>query len=185
MGSVLFCCRRRQVDLKIVEKAIEDLKPYENNPRHNGAAVEYVKNSIQKFGFKVPIIVDSANVIVAGHTRLLAAQELGLEKVPCIVADDLNEDQIRAFRLADNKVSELSSWDWDKLEEELSAMEISDIDMSDFSFDMPDFDSDTSEGSGLADFFEVAPGASESGGTSAQKKTKTITCPHCGEVFEL
>lgn len=99
---------------------INDLIPYENNPRINDNAVDAVANSIKEFGFKVPIVVDKNNVIVAGHTRLKAAQKLGLEEVPVIVADDLTEEQIKAFRLADNKVSELADWDFSKLEEELN-----------------------------------------------------------------
>lgn len=84
--------------MQIIEKMVDDLKPYENNPRHNEQAVAYVVNSIKEFGFKVPIVVDADGVIVAGHTRLLAAKELGMQKVPCIVADDLTETQIKAFR---------------------------------------------------------------------------------------
>lgn len=84
------------------------LIPYENNPRLNNSAVEAVANSIRKFGFKVPIVIDKNNVIVAGHTRYKAVQTLGYETVPCVIADDLTEDQIKAFRLVDNKTSELS-----------------------------------------------------------------------------
>lgn len=111
---------------------VNDLKPYENNPRFNDEAVEYVANSIKEFGFKVPIIIDKNNVIVAGHTRYKASLELGLEEVPCIVADDLTEEQIKAFRLADNKVSEKASWNYELLDEELD--NILDIDMSQFDF---------------------------------------------------
>lgn len=118
--------------MKIIERKVEELVPYENNPRNNENAVEYVANSIKEFGFKVPIIVDCNNVIVAGHTRLLAAKRLGLEKVPCIVADDLNEEQIKAFRLADNKVSEYATWDFEKLELELEKL---DFEMTEFGFD--------------------------------------------------
>lgn len=94
--------------MNIVEKKVADLIPYENNPRKNDDAVDAVAASIKEFGFKVPIVIDENNVIVAGHTRLKAAQKIGLKTVPCIVADDLNDDQIRAFRLADNKTSELA-----------------------------------------------------------------------------
>ena len=118
--------------MNIVELSIHDLVPYENNPRNNIEAVEYVANSIEKFGFKVPIVVDINNVIVAGHTRYMASKKLGLETVPCIVADDLTEEQIKAFRLADNKVSEIATWDDELLAIELS--DIVDIDMSDFGF---------------------------------------------------
>ena len=113
--------------MKIVEKNINELVMYENNPRKNDEAVKYVANSIKEFGFKVPIIVDKDNVIVAGHTRLKAAKQLKMDKVPCIVADDLTEEQIRAFRLADNKVAEFAEWDVPKLDLEL--MDIDNIDM--------------------------------------------------------
>ena len=113
---------------------INELRPYEKNPRINDDAVEYVAKSIKEFGFKVPLVIDKNNVIVAGHTRLKAAKELGLEEVPCIIADDLSEEQIKAYRLADNKVTEFSEWDYDLLEAELS--EIINIDMSEFDFDL-------------------------------------------------
>ena len=122
------------MDIKIIYKPIDKIIPYENNPRLNDEAVEPVANSIEQFGFKVPIIIDSSNIIVAGHTRLKAAKQLGMDKVPCIIADDLTEEQIRAFRLVDNKVSELADWDYEKLEEELA--NINSIDMNIFDFDM-------------------------------------------------
>ena len=122
------------MDIKIIYKPTDKIVPYENNPRLNDEAVEPVANSIKQFGFKVPIIIDSSNVIVAGHTRLKAAKQLGMDKVPCIIASDLTEEQIKAFRLADNKVSEFSSWDYEKLEEELA--NIASINMSVFDFDM-------------------------------------------------
>lgn len=87
--------------------------------------------SIQKFGFKVPIIVDKNHVIVAGHTRHKAAVKLGLDKIPCIIADDLTDEQIKAFRLADNKTAEFAEWDFDLLNQELEEIE---FDMCDFGF---------------------------------------------------
>lgn len=120
--------------MNIVEITLEELRPYENNPRNNDEAVEPVANSIKEFGFKVPIVIDKDNVIIAGHTRYKAAKKLGLEKVPCIIADDLTEEQIRAFRLADNKVSEIATWDIELLDIELD--NILDIDMSLFDFNM-------------------------------------------------
>lgn len=113
--------------MNIVNLPIAEIKPYENNPRRNDAAVEYVANSIREFGFKVPIIIDRDNVIVAGHTRWLAAQKLGMTEVPCVIADDLSPKQVKAFRLADNKVSEKSSWDYGKLGDEIK--ELLDIDL--------------------------------------------------------
>lgn len=118
--------------MEIVYKKVDDLKPYENNPRFNDEAVEYVAKSIKEFGFKVPIVLDKDNVIVAGHTRYKASLELGLEEVPCIIADDLTEEQIKAFRLADNKVGEKSEWDYELLTDELN--DILSIDMKDFGF---------------------------------------------------
>lgn len=102
--------------MEIVEKKVGELKAYENNPRKNDNAVEAVANSIREFGFKVPIVIDSNDVIVCGHTRLKAAIQLGMETVPCIVASDLSEEQIRAFRLADNKTNELAEWDFSVLQ---------------------------------------------------------------------
>ena len=118
--------------MNVIEISIDELKAYENNPRNNTEAVEKVAASIEEFGFKVPIIIDRDNVIIAGHTRLLAAKDLGLEKVPCIVADDLTPEQVKAFRLADNKVSEYSTWDFQKLNLELE--ELQDFEMVDFGF---------------------------------------------------
>lgn len=118
--------------MDILELKVEDLIPYENNPRKNDNAVDQVANSIKEFGFKVPIVIDKDKVIVAGHTRLKAAKKLGLSTVPCLVADDLSDEQIKAFRLADNKVAELSEWDFDKLEAELSMLS---LDMTDFGFE--------------------------------------------------
>ena len=128
----------------IVYKETNDLIPYANNPRLNDNAVDAVAASIKEFGFKVPIVVDSENVIINVHTRLKAAHKLGLKQVPCIVADDLTPEQVKAFRLADNKTSELAEWDMDKLGIEL--VEIPDIDMSAFGFDdiqIDDIEEDT------------------------------------------
>ena len=119
--------------MKIINKKLDELKPYEKNPRFNDDAVEKVANSIKVFGFKVPIVIDKDGVIVAGHTRYKASIELGLEEVPCIVADDLTEEQVKAYRLADNKVAELSSWNTDLLSDELKDLAL-DLDMNDFGF---------------------------------------------------
>lgn len=155
---------------KIVEKNINDIIPYENNPRHNENAVDAVANSIKEFNFQNPIIIDKDNVIIAGHTRLRAARKLGLEKVPCIVADDLTPEQVKAFRLADNKVGELAGWDFLKLDEELSHLN---IDMSAYGFEpVEEVDMDS--------FFESKEESEEK-----EEKKKTVVCPHCGEEFEV
>lgn len=111
---------------------VADLIPYENNPRNNDEAVNYVAKSIEEFGFKVPIVVDKNNIVVAGHTRLKASKKLGLEKVPVIIADDLNDEQVKAFRLADNKVAELAQWDEEALKVEMEQIA---MDMQQFGFD--------------------------------------------------
>ena len=124
---------------KFLIKNIEELIPYENNPRNNDAAVPMVAESIKEFGFKVPIIIDKDNVIIAGHTRLKAAKMLGIKEVPCILADDLTDEQAKAFRLADNKVAELSEWNFEKLGIELEGLDDIYIDTFDLSFDAEDF----------------------------------------------
>lgn len=118
--------------MNIIEKPINEVIPYEKNPRINDNAVPAVMRSIEEFGFKVPIVIDKNGTIVTGHTRLKAAKKLGMKTVPCIVADDLTPEQIKAFRLADNKVAEAAEWDMELLNKELDG--IVDIDMSDFNF---------------------------------------------------
>lgn len=153
--------------MEIQERSLADIRPYEKNPRRNDDAVQYVVESIKEFGFKVPIVIDRDGVIVAGHTRYKAAKELGMKTVPCIVADDLTDEQIKAFRLADNKVAEKAGWDFALLEQELD--ELLDFDMEAFGFtDQGDVD--------ISDFFEEAQ--------HKEKEPKKIQCPHCGEWFE-
>ena len=143
---------------KVIQKPINDLVPYENNPRRNEKAVDAVANSIREFGFKNPVIIDHENVSVSGHTRRLAAIKLGLEEVPCILVDDLSEEQIRALRLADNRVASYSEWDEEKLHQEIS--EILNIDVTDFGFDEE-----------VIDVIKAAAG-------------KEHICPKCGHRWE-
>ena len=125
------------VRLDIQMKAMGEIHPYENNPRNNDDAVDAVAKSIETFGFKVPLVIDRGGVIVCGHTRYRAAEKLGLKEVPCIVADDLTPEQIKAFRLADNKVGELAQWDTGLLAVELDELAAAcDLDMAEFGFDM-------------------------------------------------
>ncbi|MBQ8892528.1 MAG: ParB N-terminal domain-containing protein [Bacilli bacterium] len=120
--------------MQIVNKNITEIKEYENNPRNNDGAVEYVANSIKEFGFKVPIVIDKNNVIVAGHTRYKASKLLGITEIPCIIADDLTEEQIKAYRLVDNKSAEYATWDMALLNMELESLQ--DFDMELFDFDI-------------------------------------------------
>lgn len=122
----------------ITMMSVDDIIPYANNPRNNKGAVDKVAASIREFGFKQAIVVDKDMVVIAGHTRLAAAKRLKMKKVPVLVADDLSEEQVKAYRLADNKTAEFAEWDFDKLSEELDGIE--DIDMEDFGFDLSDFE---------------------------------------------
>lgn len=121
-------------NISIVMRRIDDLIPYENNPRNNDMAVDAVAASIQQFGFKNPVIIDKDGVIVAGHTRYKAAKKLGIVEIPCVSADDLTDEQIKAFRIADNKTAELAEWNEDLLGKEMQG--IINIDMSQFGFDI-------------------------------------------------
>lgn len=140
--------------MEIEYREIGSITPYDRNPRRNDGAVNAVAASIEEFGFKVPIVVDSEGTIVAGHTRYKAAKRLSMRQVPVIVADDLTPEQVRAFRLADNKVAELAEWDWDLLADELEGIET--IDMEPFGFDA-DFDIETGEPEAEDDGYEVEP----------------------------
>lgn len=163
-------------EFNVIEIDISMITPYENNPRNNEKAIDYVAESIKNFGFRVPIIIDKDNVIVAGHTRYKAAKQLEIKKVPCIVISDLTPEQIRAFRIADNKVSEYSTWNEEMLRKELlnlSNFELQSIGFQDWELDNllnPLSDDD------INDFFvdkEVT-----------EKEPKLIKCPYCGEEFE-
>lgn len=121
---------------EISQKNISEIIPYDNNPRKNDNAVETLANSIKEFGFRQPIIIDEQNVIICGHTRLKAAKKLGLKKVPCVVATGLTPQQVKAYRLADNKIAEKSEWDMGLLDKELSSLD--DINMADFGFEQSD-----------------------------------------------
>lgn len=151
--------------MKVIERKISELKPYENNPRKNDEAVPLVANSIKEFGFRVPIIIDSDDVIVAGHTRLKAAISLGMSTVPCIVVDDLTQEQIKAFRLADNKVSEFAAWDSLKLPTELKDLQ---IDMEQFGFTSADM---------LEDAYNIVDDDTYSNSTSIPQYEITGECP--------
>lgn len=119
-------------EIKIVP--IDLVIPYEENPRLNDKAVEYVKNSIKQFKFAQPIAVDKDGVIIAGHTRYRASKELGLESVPVVVLDYLTDEEVKAYRLADNKVAEFADWDFEKLNLELDSLLDTEISMEDFGF---------------------------------------------------
>lgn len=153
------------MELKIEYVDIDSIKPYENNPRHNEEAIPYVMNSIKEFGFKNPIIIDKNNVIIAGHTRLESAKRLGMKEVPIIHADDLTEEQVKAFRLADNKISEKAEWNFELLDEELEDL---DINMEDFGFENIDIEWDNVENLSEENYEEP--------------KHNMLECPKCHHI---
>lgn len=158
-------------ELKIEYLPVDSLTPYEGNARkHAPEDIESIKISIQNDGFNDPIgIWGKDNIIVEGHGRQIAARELGMETVPCIRLDHLTNEQRREYAIRHNRTAELSAWDFGKLDEELAALDIQGIDMSDLKFTTTDM-------SALDDLFAPAPEQEE-------KEPKQIKCPHCGEWF--
>lgn len=197
--------------VKVVAMAVKDLIPYANNPRNNEQAVDTVAKSIKEFGFTNPIVVDSDNVVINGHTRLLAAEKLGLEKVPVIRKEDLTPEQVKAFRLVDNKTSELSGWDFEKLDAEIAELQAMEFDMSEFEFESnydftaeaySDFFEDASPQSQTQEHSQDAPAPVQTEhGQELESSTEPVdkaieqeakdtascevVCPHCGGSFVL
>ena len=164
------------MDIQLLE--LDKISPYDNNPRLNTNAVESVANSIKRYGFRQPIVIDGKGVIVVGHTRFEASKSLGLSKVPVHIADDLTPEEARAYRLADNRTSELAQWDFSLLASELEGLVDSSIDLSTLgwsdselerllpnSIDLPR-DADGKE-------FDV----------DVAGDVKTVTCPNCQHDF--
>lgn len=145
--------------IEAVNWKVSDLIPDPDNPRRNEAAVPAVRESIRAFGFNVPLVIDPTGHVVAGHTRLMAAKELGLEEVPCVVADNLTEKELKAFQLADNKTGEFATWDNGLLVGELDDL-LGVLDMSVFGFNLK-------------------PGKEKS--AKQQKDPQWVICPRCGE----
>lgn len=166
--------------MKVENEPLDRLTPYARNPRKNDPAVDAVAASIKRFGFRNPIVLDRNGTVIAGHTRLKAAKKLGMETVPVVRADDLTEDQAAAFRLADNKAQELSSWDFSLLMDEL--MDIEGIDMAEFGFaydedeDERPHKSEGSRTSNLDDGYEIDV-------DSFAEEEFECECPECGFRF--
>lgn len=160
----------KDYELKIEYLPVDSLTPYEKNTRkHSPTDIEGIKKSILDVGFDDPIgIWGKNNIIVEGHGRAIAAKELHLEKVPCIRLDHLTDAQRREYAIRHNRSAEMSAWDFDLLQEELAALDIDGIDMSDLDFHIADE-------TALDDLFAPAE--------EKEKEPKQIKCPHCGEWF--
>lgn len=164
-----------------------DLSPYAKNPRKNDKAVGAVANSIKEFGFLVPMVIDRNFEIVCGHTRYKATVKLDMKEVPCVIAEELTPTQIKAFRLADNKVSELAGWDFGLLQDLLDELG-AEIDMGDFGFSaLADFNVDDMfvEKSEIENADSVADTSEESVKPHEPMTMRKITCPCCGKEFEI
>ena len=160
--------------IKVIDIKLEDLKPYKRNPRKNNLSVEPLKRSIQKYGFNVPLVIDNNGEIITGHTRYIAAKELGLKSVPCVRKEDLNKKEIKEYRIADNKVAELSEWD-----EPLLSLEIDELvglgsDLTDIGFSKKELDD-------LLDFDNLECTYDEEPVKVSAKKE--VECPECGHKF--
>ncbi len=161
-----------QTKIKIVMKLVEALKVYDNNPRNHDETVEAVTKSINDYGFLTPILIDKNDVIIDGEAQLKAAIECSLEKVPCIIADELTDDEVREVRLVINKTQDLTTWTFDKLAAELEAVN---IDLSTYKFpDLSDMDLNVSDDDFLQDTEIVK-----------EREKKTAVCPNCGHKFEI
>jgi len=158
--------------VQVQDQPITEIIPYARNPRHNEKAVDKVAASIKEFGFRQPIVVDSENVIIAGHTRYLAAQKLKLDTVPTHTAEGLTPQQVKAYRIADNRVSQEAEWDYDMLKLELP--EIGELFTG---FDQDEIDEMLYE----PDF---GPGSEDEQGRLDELSPKIVDCPQCGHEFD-
>ena len=159
--------------MKVEQVAIEKIVPYENNPRINEQAIGPAAESIRAFGFRQPIVVDKNMVIIVGHTRLEAARQLGLEKVPVHKAD-LSDEQAKAYCIADNKTHEYSDWLVDRLKHELAELQASDFEMTLTGFNMEELDGILEGG-----VFNPVPEDEQ----PKLDERAPVTCPECGHEF--
>lgn len=182
--------------MQSIEKSIDEIIPYAQNPRCNEAAVDAVASSIAEFGFQVPCVIDCHNILITGHTRLKAAKKLGLKTIPCICAESLTPAQVKAYRLADNKVSELATWDMSLLESELAQLDDLQFDMTPFGFDevsendesseesdvLPEMESDSEPVSRLGDVWQLGRHRLMCGDATSYDDVMTLTQ---GESIDL
>jgi ParB-like chromosome segregation protein Spo0J len=182
--------------MKIELKPIDSIIPYARNPRRNEKAIPKVKASLKEFGFRQPIVVDTENVIVVGHTRWLAAKELGLKEVPVHVADNLTSAQIQAYRITDNRTNQDSEWDSELLAIELGELKSIDFDLSITGFDSKEIDlfvSSLPNFNPNVEYQEVSNDDIDQAQSDiddridnmSKQELITLMCPHCGEEFSL
>ncbi len=181
--------------MQTVTLKLTEIRPYWRNPRKNDDAIEAVKQSIRDYGMNQPIILDKDNVIIAGHTRYKALQELGVKEVPCVIKTDLSPQQVKAYRIADNKTSELATWEMDKLIPELREIE----EIADMSVYFPAISLDEllQETAGAQQTFTNPTQESigkieerlhmtfEDRSKSQQSAYVEVICPHCTEAFHV
>lgn len=160
---------------------IAALTPYARNPRKNEATIPFLKNCIKRFGFRIPLVVDGAGVVVCGHTRLKAALELGMARLPCVPASDLSDEDIKAFRLVDNKIQEISDWDFEMLSEMLEELK------TDLDGNMDDFGFRAFIPTGVDDLFDpenqAQPKPESDGDEDDGPREFAVVCPKCGKQF--
>ena len=175
--------------MEVEIRDIASIRPYEKNPRDNDAAVDAVAASIRQFGFRQPIVVDEGGVIICGHTRYKAALKLGLKQVPVHVAKDLTPDQVKAYRIADNKTAELAEWNMELLPIELKDLQAANFDLSMLGFDQEELamllDGDVQGGLTDPDDVPAAPEEAITKPGDLWLLGVYTTCPHCGEVNDL
>ena len=162
-------------ELKIINKKIEEIKEYENNAKeHPNWQIEQIANSIKEFGFNDPIAINADNQIIEGHGRLLAAKQLGLTEIPCIVLTGLTEVQERAYIIAHNKTTMNTNFDLDRLQYELNALKVEDFDLNLTGFSEYEIENLLAENKeiNLDEFV-----------SDEEKKQKEKRCPHCGELL--
>ena len=165
--------------LKVEQWPIDKLIPYARNPRKNDAQVDRMVSAIKEFGFRIPVVARSDGSVVDGHLRLKAAQKLGLKEVPVALADELNEAQVKAFRLLANKSANWAEWDDELLKLELEELKDMDYDLHLTGFDDWEMNHLDIENVDMDAFFEEKPEGEK------EEKIKTAICPHCGKEFEL
>jgi len=163
--------------MKIIQMNIKDIKPYSNNPRKNDKAIDKVAESIKQFGFRQPLVIDKDNIIIVGHTRYSAAKKLKVKSLPVVIADDMTEQQIKAYRIADNKTNEFAEWDL-----ELLASELEDIDMF-TGFDENEINA-LFNNSALDINFNENDNNESGQESNVNSEKKEIKCPHCNMYFE-